>query len=178
MLFSFCWGTGREQKEPYWGSAQTSSAAALQPWSPLLLQTLLHLQPPMFDPQYLLHDQPLAAELRSHFRLLWGQFAFLTSGLYHLQRKDGNPHTEAKHMCCFPKSAERLNNSSMKCRLPLNTEFTATRSAYFNYFINEHGAKNSLLWYKSLVPDIMPPPPSQQPCSRVFTSLQFLWAGE
>lgn len=54
----------------------------------------------------------------SHFRQLWGGFAFLTSSLYHLQRRDGDMHTEAKHMCCFPKSAGRLNNGSRKCRQP------------------------------------------------------------
>lgn len=63
-------------------------------------------------------------------------------------------------------------------QLALNAEFTATVSADVNYFIDEHAAQNSLLWYKSPVPGIMPSPPSQQPCSTVFTSVQSLQAGE
>lgn len=63
-------------------------------------------------------------------------------------------------------------------QLPLNTKFTATRIADINYFIDEQAAQNSLLWYQSPVPAIAPSPPSQQPCSIVFTSVQFLQADE
>lgn len=94
----------------------------------------------------------------------------LSSQWLRLQIRDGNPHD-----VLLPQGCRGWRTAAWNADSP-TSPLTQHSSVDFNYFTKEQ-AKNSLLWHKSPVSDIMPPPPAQKPCSWIFT-LQLRQAGE
>lgn len=151
VLFSLCWGAGCEQEKLCWRRANTSSAAA--PQSPGHCCSHRHsclCSPPPHapGPWNMPHDQPLAAELRSHSTLLGIGLPFQPVACILFTNKRRKPTGQSQTYVQLPQVCRGWRTAARNADSP-TSPLTQHSSVDFNYFIKEHA--NSLLWYKSPV---------------------------